>query len=318
MQSTRTAVVLVNYNGDENTRFCAESLARSRPVVPGLVVVDNASPSGNVEEAVAGYPSVEVIHAPDNLGIGRGNNLGIRWVLSRTDHEFVFILNNDTVVEPDTIAKLEDALRDHPEAGVATSRIAFMERPDLLWYGGGHIDWRRGSARTPGYLGPADAEGALLARDVSFASGCAMLIRRSVLEEVGGFDPRYFIYEEDLELCLRIRERGWTIRYVPQALVYHKVQASGRRGEVFHSLLSPQNHRLSFTAFQITKNRLLNMHAHARGIDALRFACFFPAFLSLKCLQFARHGRWDGVRAVFEGLRAFLLDRKKPRVDDLA
>lgn len=317
MPETRTVVVLVNYNGDEDTRRCAESLARSRPV-PGLVVVDNASTSGNVEAAVAGYPGVEVIHAAENLGIGRGNNLGIRRGLSRMDCEFVLVLNNDTTVEPGAIARLEEALREHPEAGVATPRILLMEDPDLLWYGGGHVDWRRGGAVAPGYLGPATAGDALVARDVGFASGCAMLVRRAVLERVGGFDPRFFIYEEDLEFCLRVQDEGWTIRYVPGALVHHKGQASGRKkGEGFLPLTSARNPRLAFNMFQVTKNRLLNMFAHARGTAALKFAAFFPAFLLMKCVKFAVHGRWDGVRAVAAGVLAFLSAARKPRVDEL-
>jgi GT2 family glycosyltransferase len=318
MEETRSVVVLVNYNGDEDTRRCAESLASSQPI-PGLVVVDNASTSGNVEEAVAGYPGVEVLHSPRNLGIGRGNNLGIRRALSRSDCEFVFVLNNDTKLEPDTIAKLERALKDHPEAGMATPRILLMERPGILWYGGGEIDWRRGSVRVPGYLGPANVGSAFSPRDVGFASGCAMLVRRTVFDQIGGFDPRYFIYEEDVELCLRVREAGWTIRYVPEALVYHKGQASGReKEEPFQPLTSPDNPRLAFNMFQVTKNRLLNMSSHARGAAGLQFLCFFPVFLLKKCAQFALHGRWDGVRAILKGIVAFLSDVRKPRVNELA
>lgn len=318
MDEARSVVVLVNYNGDEDTKRCAESLARSRPV-PLLVVVDNASTSGDVEEAVNGYPGVEVVRAPLNLGIARGNNLGIRRALARPGCEFVFVLNNDTTVEPDTVAKLEQTLRDHPEAGIATPRIPLMERPALLWYGGGEVDWRRGSARAPGYLGPATASGALAPRDVGFASGCAMLVRRTVFDQTGGFDPRYFIYEEDVELCLRVRKSGWTIRYAPEALVYHRGQASGRgEKEAFQPLLSPDNPRLAFNMFQITKNRLLNMSSHARGTDGLRFLCCFPVFLLSKCVRFALQGRWDGIRAVLKGMAAFLSDVRKPYVDELS
>lgn len=318
MGEARSVVVLVNYNGEEDTRRCVESLLRVRPL-PGLVVVDNASTLGGVEKAVAGYPGVEVVHASENLGIARGNNLGIRRALSRADCDFVFVLNNDTTVEPDTIIKLEQALQDHPEAALTTPRILLMEQPGLLWYGGGEMVWRRGSATTPGYLGSATTSSALAPKNVGFASGCAMLVRREVFEQVGGFDPRYGIYEEDVELCLRIQEHGWTMRYVPEALVCHKGQASRReKGETFQPLLSPHNPRLASNMFQITKNRLLNMCAHARGAAGLQFAVFFPAFLLAKCIQFARHGRWDGVRAVLRGTLAFLSDVRRPRENELA
>ena len=317
-QASRTSVILVNYNGAEDTRWCVASLAGSRSL-PKLVVVDNGSNVGDVEGAIAGYPGAkELIYAPANVGFGRGNNIGIRWALSSTDCEFVFLLNNDAAVEPDTIGKLEDALDSYPEAGIASPRIVLAEDPNLLWYASGEVDWRKGVARVGGYLGPANAKHALLAKNVTFASGCAMLVRRSVLEEVGGFDPRFFMYEEDLELCLRIQKKGWTIRYVPKALVLHKGQGTQRKGkEAYVPELSARNPRLPFYMFHRVKNRLLNMSIHARGTNALRFAVFFPAFLLYKCFGFALRGRWDGIRAVVLGLREFGSLIKEPFVDEL-
>jgi GT2 family glycosyltransferase len=312
----RSTAVVVDHNGAADTALCASSLLRSR-TRPGLVVVDNGSTGKDVGEAISGHPDAELIRSPENLGFGRGNNLGIVKALSRSDCEFVLLLNNDATVEPGTLEKLERALDEHPGAGIATPRILFMEHPDRLWYGGGEVDWRKGSARVPGYLGPADAAGALEPRDVGFASGCAMLVRREVVEHVGCFDRRYFMYEEDVELCLRTMEKGWTIRYVPEAVVYHKVQASAReKEEVFHPLTSPGNPRLAFNMFHLTKNRLLNMSSHARGRAALQFVCFFPAFLLVKCAQFAAKGRWDGVRAVLKGIAAFLSEAGRPREDE--
>ncbi len=314
---SRTVVVVVNYNGAEDTAQCVESLLSSseRPV---LVVVDNASDMGGLEEAVAPYPKAKLICSPTNLGFGRGNNLGMRWALSHTDCEFIFLLNNDAMVQPTTLRELQDALASHPEAGIVAPRIVMAEESDVLWYGGGEVDWRKGAAKVPGYRGPANADTAMSARDVSFASGCAMLIRRSVLEQAGGFDPRFFMYEEDLELCLRVQEHGWTIKYVPDAVVLHKGQGSGRaQGEAFVPLWSPKNPRLPFYMFHLTKNRLLNMTTHARGVHALQFGTVFPVVWLLKCIQFLFHGRLDGVHAVLAGVREFIRDRRKLFVDEL-
>lgn len=310
-------MVVVNYNGAEDTRECAESLLGSNSP-PRLVVVDNASSEGGVEEAVAGYPDVETIHSPNNLGFGRGNNLGIRRALSDPECEFVFLLNNDAMIEPDTIEKLEAALDDRPEAGMAAPRIVLAEHSEILWYASGGVDWRKGVARVPGYLGPADTEDALTAKDVEFASGCAMMIRRSVLAEVGGFDPRFFMYEEDLELCLRILDRGWAIRYAPESLVRHKGQGSVRKkDESFVDIDSALNPSYPFYLYHRTKNRLLTASKHARGADAARFLVFYPAVLALTCARAARHGRWDGIRAVFSGLRDSAPEVRQPFVDEL-
>ncbi len=312
----RTSVIIVNYNGAEDTWKCLASLSNVGPA-PDLFVVDNASTEGGVEEAVAGYPGVELIRSATNVGFGRGNNLGIRRALSETDCEFVFLLNNDATVEPRTIRRLEDALDEHPEAGVAAPRIVLTEDTGVLWYGGGEVDWRKGGVKSPGYMGSADSEDALREREVGFASGCAMLIRRSVLEQAGGFDPRLFMYEEDLELGLRIRRSGWSIRYAPRALVLHKVGGTQRRDSGYVPELSPQNPRLPFHAFHRIKNRLLVMYLHARGGNALRFAVFFPVFLAYKCSGYALRGRWDGIRAVLSGLRESVSLIRQPFVDEL-
>lgn len=309
---------MVNYNSAPDLERCARSLLRSRER-PLLVVVDNASLEGGLEEAIAGYPEVRVIRSAENLGFGRGNNLGIRWVLRNTACEFVFLLNNDATVEPDTIVKLEEAMDAHPEAGICAPRIALSEDPGRLWYGGAYVDWRKGAPAIPGYLGPADAALALTPRDVTFASGCAMMVRRSALERIGGFDPRLFMYQEDLELCLRTQRAGWSIRYVPEALVLHKGQGAdrGKEGETFTPLLSPKNPRLPFYALHLTKGRLLTAFVHARGADALRFLVWFPAYSLYKCSQYAFRGRWDGIRAMSLGGREAVATARRPFVNEL-
>lgn len=309
---------MVNYNSAPDLALCARSLMESREI-PSLFVVDNASKEGGLDEAVAGYPEVVVIRSPENLGFGRGNNLGLRRALAETGCEFFFLLNNDATVEPDAIEKLEATLDAFPEAGMAAARITLSEAPDVLWYGGGHVDWRKGSPAIPGYLGPADSGLALEAKNVPFASGCAVMVRRCALEETGGFDPRLFMYQEDLELCLRTQRAGWTIRYAPDALVRHKGQGSERKdaGESFVPILSPKNPRLPFYAFHVMKGRLLTMFLHARGMNAARFLAWFPQYVAYKCLQYARHGRRDGIRAMLSGAREFAAVARQPFVDEL-
>lgn len=307
----------MNYNSAPDLTWCVRSLLGSKER-PALFVVDNASSEGGLEEAVAGYPGVTVIRSPENLGFGRGNNVGIRRAFRDTDCEFVFLLNNDATVEPDTISVLQTAMDDHPEAGVAAPRIVLAESPDVLWYGPGEIDWRKGSPRVPGYLGPAGSGTALKPENVTFASGCAMMIRRPVLREIGGFDPRLFMYQEDLELCLRVQRTGWMIRYVPEALVRHRGQGSERGGEeAFIPILSPRNPRLPFYALHVSKGRLLSMLVHARGTNALRFCAGFPLFCFRKCLQYALHGRWDGIHALLRGLRGGVSAAREPFVNEL-
>ncbi len=313
-----SVVIVVNYNNRSDTAACIRSLAAT-PQPPPLVIVDNGSRETGLEADLAGYPHGWILYAGENLGFGRGVNLGIRWALTHTKCEYLFILNNDASVEFDTLDRLEQALEDHPEAGLATPRIVMADDPKRLWYGGGEVDWLRGSARVPGYLGPADASLALTARDVAFASGCAMLVRRRVFQEQGGFDPRYFMYEEDLEFCLRLREAGWSLRYKPEAVVRHRGQGSQRRpGEAFLPLRHPRNPRLAFYLHHIIRNRLLTMDRHAQGWRAVGFWLAFTPYWSLHCLRYLLYRRWDAVAAVGRGLIAYLIARRGAFVDELS
>lgn len=184
-------------------------------------------------------------------------------------------------------------------------RIVFMDKPEVLWYGGGEVSWLRGAAVAPGYLGASNAPLAMQEREVSFASGCAMLFRRSVMQKLCGFDERFFMYEEDVELCLRTLELGWKIRYIPNALLFHVVQASSRGEQGFVGMLSPLNKNLSFYAYHIVRNRMINMKLHAKGVNKLTFIAGFSLLVLKKTFSFALHKRWDGIAAIFKGWRSY-------------
>jgi len=312
----RTAVVLVNYHGSSDTKNCINSLL-SCSYHPQLVVVDNSPNDQELNAVVATYPDAKLIRAPRNLGFGGGNNMGINWILAHTNCEFIFVLNNDTTVEPDTITKLEATLDNHHEAGIATPRIVFMDKPDVLWYGGGEVSWLRGSAKAPGIMGPSNTMLAMQAREVSFASGCALLIRRKLMDQLGGFDERFFMYEEDVELCLRSQELGWKIRYEPTALVLHISQASSRESQGFVGMLSPRNDNLSFYAYHLVRNRLINMRLHARGKYRLIFIFGFSLLLLKKMMSFAWHQRWHAIVSMFRGWHSYraCFERKSINVD---
>ncbi|MDX2504240.1 MAG: glycosyltransferase family 2 protein [Gammaproteobacteria bacterium] len=304
--SFRTCVITVNYKGADDTATCVASLMQSTVSV-SIVVVDNTPYDPMLSKLLAPYPDVKIIYAPINLGFGRGNNLGIEWALENTDCEFVLILNNDATIELDAIEKMEMAMDVHAEAGIVTARIVLSEDESKLWYGGGEVDWRRGGGRVPGVLGSADAPLALQARYVSFASGCAMLIRRVVLKEISGFDDRYFMYEEDLELCLRMINQGWKLWYESSALIKHKGQGSLRdvQGSQFIAAWAPANPNLPFYVYHIMRNRLLTMNAYANGENLREFYMYFPFFIIAKLLRFVRHGRWSAIKAMYKGWQAY-------------
>jgi hypothetical protein len=304
----RTCVITVNYKGAEDTATCLASLQQSM-VPAAIVVVDNTPNDPKLAAALSPFPEATLIRAAQNLGFGRGNNLGIDWALAKTACEFIFILNNDAMVETVTIQRLEQALDEHPEAGIVTARIVLVEEESKLWYGGGEIDWKRGGGRVPGVRGPVDSPLAMQSRHVSFASGCAMMVRRDILQCHGGFDPRFFMYEEDVELSLRIQEAGWKIWYESTALVHHVGQGSQKKGKAFLGRYNPNNPNLAFLVYHGMKNSLLNAHLHAQGSDKFMFRMFFPLVVLRRVVQWGMHLRMDALKSLIKAIHDYRAEK---------
>lgn len=306
--SQRVHAITINYHGAQNTAGCLASLNTS--VAPiDLLVVDNTPNDPELVEVLKSHPTVKLLLSKDNVGFGRGNNMGIHWALTHTNCEVIFLLNNDAFIEPNTIANLKKSMDEHPDAAIVVPRIVHAEDPTKLWYGGGEVDWRRGSARVPGVPGSSESKIAMLPRYVTFASGCAMMIRSEVLMQEGGFDPRFFMYEEDLELSLRFQERGWRIWYEPKAVVRHIGQGSQKNRNGFVGRFHHRNPNLAFLVFHCVKNQLLNMSMHARGKNRLIFLGGYPIFIALKTLQWALHNRIDAIRSLVMALIAYRRER---------
>jgi hypothetical protein len=266
--------------------------------------VDNGSQGDDVA-ILSRIDGIKLIANPNNAGFGQGSNIGLQWALNNLPCEYLFLLNNDTTVSIDVMEILETALNHDNSIGVVTPRI-LMTGTRTVWYGGGEISWLTGGARITGIWGPEDAAPVMREREVSFASGCAMCIRRNVLEQIGLFDPLFFMYEEDVDLCLRIAAGGWKIRYVPSAVMLHDEQGSQRnRQDKRYSIQDPRNPRLPFYMYHRIRNKLLVFARHARGVHFIQFWVGFPIYWSAKCVQFAMYGRFDALRSVVRAIQDY-------------
>jgi len=290
----------VSFRGAADTAECIRSLLKSTVPVT-IVIVDSTPNDPELAPAIQSAPDVVLLRSPDNPGFGGSNNIGIQWALVNTNCEYFLLLNNDTVIFPDSIEVLQRVMDDNPALSISTPRIAYFNHPRRLWYGGGEVDWRRASAFTPDFDGSAEGDLAMTERDVSFATGCAMMLRRSSLQQLGGFDPRFFMYEEDVELSLRATEAGMKIRYVPGALILHRVQGSSGVDAVREPFWSARNPRLSFFAYHVIRNRLLVASLHAKGLDRVTVLLFFPVFMLRRMIPWVLGGRMDAVRAMLKG-----------------
>lgn len=222
-------VVTVNWNKPEDTCECLESLAAQVGVAIQILVVDNGSTDRSIDIIQGRFPAVRIARSEKNLGFAGGFNLGIRLALEQ-DARQILIINNDTIADPWMCRHLMDRMNES-RVGITAPVIYYASQPEEIWSSGGMFN--------NFLLEPKDAHGRrenLGSKPITrtFLSGCCMLINRSLLEAVGLFDERFFLYYEDMDFCYRIYKSGWTMEVVPAAKLWHKVSKSsgGERSPV--------------------------------------------------------------------------------------
>jgi GT2 family glycosyltransferase len=206
-------IVVLNFNDYEDTCRCIRSLEGIEYPRYSIVVVDNASPDNSGEKLKETFPMHAVIITDYNGGYAYGNNIGIQFALSQKA-DYVFILNNDTIVSRDTVNALLQPFSTIPNLGMTTCKILY-ERTNKQYASAGTINSLL-YAVLP--LSKIDHERETA---VSYIAGCAMMVRRAVFEKVGFLNERFFMYFEDVEYSLRVG-KIFTLVYTPKSIVYHK------------------------------------------------------------------------------------------------
>ena len=218
--------VILNWNGLADTVACIRSCQRLTYRHMTLLVVDNGSTDGSPAGLRALFPDLRIIETGANLGFAGGCNVGIRAAIEE-GAEFIWLLNNDTTVDPAALGELVAAVRSRPKAGIAGSKILYSARPDVLWFAGGNVSARWGYVRHRGQdepdVGQHDGIEAC-----EFITGCSLLIRSGVVTEIGPMREDYFLYWEDVDWNVRAAAAGWESLFVPTSRVWHAVSGSSK------------------------------------------------------------------------------------------
>jgi len=254
----KVVVVVLNYNGCEVTQECLESLNRLKTngFEIDLLVVDNGSTDNSVKKLRPAFPRVNFLVNQANLGFSEGNNVGFRWAL-KNGADFVLVLNNDTTVAPNLLQVLMTLALSQKTGGIFCPKIyfapGFESHPDryrsvdlgkVIWYAGGQIDWQNMLANHRG-VDEVDKGQYEVPIKTVYATGCCMLIRREVLENVGLFDQKFYMYFEDLDFSMKVIKKGYGIFYEPKAVVWHKnAVTSGGTGSETQSYYISRNRML--------------------------------------------------------------------------
>ncbi len=197
--SPRVAVIILNWNGKEDTLECLASVGQLDYPNYEVVVVDNGSSDDSTNAISKQYPDVTVLQTGENLGYAGGNNVGIRWALGH-DADFVFLLNNDTIVSPDLLSAFVSAENILPANSVLGAKIFFYDKSDTLWFAGGR--WQSESNRLE-HIGHDQANGPDFNHfaQVDYITGCALFASAATFKEVGLLDESFFLTYEETDWC---------------------------------------------------------------------------------------------------------------------
>jgi len=322
----QVAIIVLNWNGWQDTIECLESLQRITYPNFCVAIIDNASTDSSVERIRAwvkenglplaeyrlesrdelpvplwveeplkeGLRRIELICSAVNLGFCAGNNVGMEFAY-RAGTDYFLILNNDTVVEPTFLQPLVEVGESSDDVGLVGGLICYAESPETIWWAGGVFDTFLETKRM--FDGHQTNE---IQNDRPFEtdwiSGCMTLIPRTTFEIVGGYDESFFIWSDEWDLSLRVSQSGKRLLVVPQSKIYHKVGKS-------LGVLKP----LSY--YYGTRNRLLLKRKHLRPTLRFLFLLWFLPSRLIRYGVFVVKGRLDLVSAGYCAIRDYFLGR---------
>lgn len=285
---SRIAIILVNYNGYKDTIECLKSINELNFSNCFTYVVDNGSTDDSYA-VLENYrkehklESVTIVKSEDNLGFAGGNNVGIKIALQECA-DYILMLNNDTIVTPEFLKSLVSAA---DEKTIVTPRIMYWKDKDLIWYAGGRLSFRLGRAWHNRIHKKYDASIDDKNSQVTFISGCCMLIHKSIFQKVGLLKEEFFLYYEDTEFCWRALNCGVKMEYIGNSVIYHNVSSS-------------TGHDSSLMNYYKIRNRFFLIEEYVRGMN--KPIAYIYSFMEM--LVGIIIGKYQ-VRAVYQGIRDF-------------
>jgi GT2 family glycosyltransferase len=211
--------VILNTNRCNDTLECLASLKESSYKNHKVIVLDNHSTDGSQQAIRELFPDVQLIELEENRGYAGNNNFGIDAAIQQ-GADWVFVLNEDTIIDPGCISNLVEVGESDPGVGIVGPMVYHHDEPDIIQSAGGMLGQKWESI----HLGKNEPDLGQYSEPhtVEWISGCAILVRRAAIEQIGMLDPKFFYYWEETEWCLRAGEAGWRIVNVPQGKIWHK------------------------------------------------------------------------------------------------
>lgn len=256
IKSPKVSIVIPTYNRKDDLIECLESVTNLDYLEYEVIVVDNASTDGTYAAVRKKFPRFRIITNKENSGVSGGRNIGLRSVDSCS--EYILFLDHDVVLSTNLLSELLKVIVTSSKVGIVTPKIYYYSHKKIIWSAGTSINLVSGRVSFNGG-NEVDRGQFDKIRDVQVAPA-VILVKRGVIEKIGGFDEIYFATYEDTDFCFRARKSGYRIVYVPGTWAYHKIPLDWP--ESMNRLLS--------RAYYVGRNRLIFMRKHSK---------YFPLFL---------------------------------------
>lgn len=294
--------MILNWNGWRDTIECVESCLKLAYHNFTIQIIDNASSDGSEQILRQRFPALRIIQTGENLGYAGGNNVGIRYALQQ-GADYLWLLNNDTVVDPAALDQMVRIAQQDPKAGMLGPKILLHSRPEYLNCIGSTINLRTGQPSLVA-LGERDDGRFDAVREMDTLSGCSLLVKREVIEAVGLLEDKFFLFYEETDWILRAKRAGYRMLYVPAARIWHKVS------------VSVGGHQSPLMLYYMARNNPLLMRRNV-GPPAFALYLFIYLFLVLpkkmvNVLLLNREKRVQKASALLKGVRDYFCGRFGP------
>lgn len=280
-------IIVLNWNGMEDTKECIESLKKIIYPNYEILLVDNGSTDGSVECLKKLYPEIEIIENQNNLGFAEGNNVGIKRALEKKA-DYVLLLNNDTIVDKDFLTHIIIVAESSDEIGIVGPKVYFYNDRNKIQSAGGSVNFYTG--RTP-LIGcnMQDVGQFDKIREVDYVSGCALLSKADVIEKLGFLCSDYFAYYEEVELCTRAKNNNFKVVCVPNSKIWHKEAITSKKSNYY--------------TYLYTRNRFIFMKRNGTILQIITSSVFFFAtYFIVNSLNFIITKNTKNLKNFYKGI----------------
>ena len=292
MSAPRVGIVLVNWNSYADTAACLRSLADISYPNAEIIVVDNGSADDSSSRLRTEFPAATYILSKENTGFTGGNNLGIHHALD-TACTYVLLLNNDTFVLPGFLEPLVERMETDSTIAAASGKIYYAPQArngedKVIWYAGCYRKWHMGYH----HYGVEEKDVGQFEepREIAYASGCLMLLRSSIVREIGMLSSEYFIYWEEADWCHRAIDAGYRCMYEPRSVIYHNFASA------------PLGYETPFHMYMQYRNSFIYAKKHYHGTQSIRYWLFYPIYILNRFILDIRAKNTRAAKAIVWGI----------------